>query len=118
MKASLRGLAAANASIARLGEIITPYDFGAQPPVLVAEGQQIYPDRDADRAEIIGKANDLLMLAQVTGGAIGIALKRGIQAQAVLPRTWKGQKERARTRGTSCRNYSAWGWGALDWTAT
>jgi Holliday junction resolvasome RuvABC endonuclease subunit len=95
VKSSLRGLDAANASITRLAELITPYDFdAAQPPVLVAEGQQVYPDPDADRAEIIGKANDLLMLAQVTGAALGIAIKRGCSAHAVLPRTWKGQKKK------------------------
>ncbi len=95
VKASLRGLDAANASSKAVARLLWQDAFLDNiPTVIVAEGQQVYPKIDVDRAEIIGKANDLLMLAQVTGAALGAAEVRGLLASAVLPRTWKGQKDK------------------------
>ena len=96
---ALRGLQAALASVRALVEHGTPQWLVSFQTVMVVEGQQVYPDGDAPRSEIIGKANDLLMLAQVTGGAMAFGVTRGFQVQAVLPRTWKGQKDKSAHQG-------------------
>jgi hypothetical protein len=88
----LIGVAAADAMVNALAEDPFARAVHDGQVLLIAEGQQVYPDEDMKRSELIAKANDLLRLAQVTGGAQAIATGRGWHQRSVLPSTWKQQK--------------------------
>ncbi len=55
------------------------------------EAQQVYPDPDQSPQERVGKANDLLRLAQITGAVQHMGCVGKIPTvRAVLPHVWKG----------------------------
>ena len=89
----LRGLEAADAMAAQLAIAIEK-----RAPVLgndvivVIESQQVYPDEDMPRNEMVAKANDLLRLSHVSGAMAATAAARRWQFTSVLPFDWKGTK--------------------------
>ncbi len=61
---------------------------------VAVEAQQLYYKDDEGRDEVVGKGNDLIMLAQVTGAvqALALACHPLNRVLAYLPAEWKGQK--------------------------
>lgn len=60
---------------------------------LLIESQQLYPDKNDTRQSLVGKGNDLIMLATVSGavaGSLGASEKISIK----LPASWKAQKKK------------------------
>lgn len=56
------------------------------------ESQQVYPDDEMDRGEMVAKANDLLRLSHVAGAYHYKALTMGHVCQVLLPAEWKGNR--------------------------
>ncbi len=61
------------------------------------EAQRIYPNKDETQKERVGKGNDLIHLAQVTGALQALGHRLGYGVKAVLPQTWKGQQKKEST---------------------
>lgn len=60
---------------------------------LVESQQSYYKDNDS-RAKIVGQANDLIMLATVSGAAAAVFMAAGADVQIKLPAQWKGQRKK------------------------
>ncbi len=76
-------------------------------PYVFVEAQQVYPTPDESPRERVAKANDLLRLAQVTGAVQAIAHAQNARlVRAVLPATWKGQRQKEVTVAELCERYA------------
>jgi hypothetical protein len=64
------------------------------------ESQQVYPDPNMDRGEMVAKANDLLRLAHVAGAYHIKALNVGHVCQVLLPAEWKGNRPKPAMHAT------------------
>jgi len=91
--AKLRGLAACQAMVAKVREVIgcnlkMPLDHA-----IVESQQSYYKDTDS-RAKIVGQANDLIMLATISGAAAAMLMYQGAKVEIKLPAQWKGQRKK------------------------
>lgn len=87
----LKGLDAVHAMIERLTcrvKNIEHIDYA-----LVESQQSYYKDNDS-RAKIVGQANDLIMLATISGAASSVFMAKGADVQIKLPAQWKGQRKK------------------------
>lgn len=85
-----RGLQAANAMVEQIHAMAELFIADEA----TVEGQQVYPDPKMERAEILAKANDLVMLAHVSGAAMTAFLRSRTDAQILLPAQWKGNRSK------------------------
>jgi len=58
------------------------------------EGQQVYPDAFKKRSELVATANDLIMLAHISGAAKALFVKHNCDADIILPAQWKGNRKK------------------------
>ena len=86
---SARSAATQNVHKDSMGALATHHCF--------VEAQRIYPNKDETPKERVGKGNDLIHLAQVTGALQAAGHRLGYGVQAVLPQTWKGQGSKGST---------------------
>ena len=81
----------AEAAVKHLSE----YIGAGIPEYVVLEGQQIYPDPDMPRGEIVAKANDMIALMHVSGTLNGFWRTRpGVAVHTFKPAEWKGQRKK------------------------
>lgn len=85
-----RGLRAANAMVEQIHAVTERFASDEA----TVEGQQVYPDPKMPRAEILAKANDLVMLGHVSGAAQVAFLRVRSDAEILLPSQWKGNRSK------------------------
>lgn len=62
---------------------------------IIIEGQRLYPEKDATRQKMVGKANNLMSLAYLSGALHALAVQSCLyQVDLVQPQAWKGQKKK------------------------
>lgn len=91
IEAKLRGLQACRAMVRRVREVVKtllPTDYA-----IVESQQSYYKDTDT-RAKIVGQANDLIMLATISGAAAAMFMTQDTQVDIMLPSQWKGQRKK------------------------
>lgn len=71
------------------------------------ESQQVYPDPDMDRGEMVAKANDLLRLAHVSGAYHQKALDADHAVYVMLPHEWKGNRPKEAMHADVVRDIKA-----------
>ncbi|MBD3388163.1 MAG: hypothetical protein GF414_04455 [Candidatus Altiarchaeales archaeon] len=84
----LKGLDAAQAMVGELFAL-SRCSLGFEVGRMTVESQQLYPNRDDTRQSLVGKGNDLIMLATITGAAAAL-----FGGKVLLPRQWKQQKKK------------------------
>jgi Holliday junction resolvasome RuvABC endonuclease subunit len=93
VEAKLKGLDAAQAMVARVCEVIGCQNFLPIDYAIVESQQSYFKDTDS-RAKIVGQANDLIMLATVSGAAAAMLMQQGTRVDIKLPAQWKGQRKK------------------------
>ena len=89
----LKGLEACDAMIYNVQQTIRSPKFFELAGIIIESQQVYYKDNDS-RAKIVGMANDLLMLATITGAAAAAMYAKGAEIRIQLPAQWKGQRKK------------------------